>query len=69
MKPENNATANVLDKLRKGGDISDKELVISIEVLEHICDTLTSFGEMFYLPNKFLKGKLEQLKSMRDFRK
>ena len=69
MKPENLTTASVLEKLRKGGEITDKELVVAIETLEQICDTLTCFGEIFYLPNKFLKGKLEQLKAMREFRK
>jgi len=69
MKPENFTTAAVLNKLRSGESIPDKELVIAIETLEQICDTLTCFGEIFYLPNKFLKGKLEQLKAMREFRK
>jgi len=69
MKPENFTTATVLNKLRSGGSISDKELVIAIEILEQICDTLTCFGEIFFLPNKFLKGNLDQLKAMREFRK
>ena len=69
MKQENSTTAMVLEKLRAGGSISDKELVIAIETLEPIVDFLSASGDIFYLPTKFLFGKLEQLKNFRTARK
>jgi hypothetical protein len=69
MKPENMATAIVLNKLRSGENISDKELVVAIETLEPIVEFLKAAGDIFYLPSKFLCGKLEQLKNFREARK
>lgn len=69
MKPENLTTALVLDKLRSGESISDKELVISIETLEPIVEFLKAGGDIFFLPAKYLCGKLEQLKNFREARK
>jgi hypothetical protein len=69
MKAENITTANVLDKLRRGGDIPDKELVIAIETLEPVVEFLKVNGDIFFLPAKYLGGKLEQLKGFREARK
>jgi hypothetical protein len=69
MKPEDATTATVLSKLRSGESISDKELVVAIEVLEPIVEFLKACGDIFYLPCKFLHSKLEQLKNYRDARK
>ena len=69
MKVENTMTSLVLDKLHKGELISDKELVTAIETLEPIVDFLKECGQIYFLPAKFLNGKLEQLKSFREARK
>jgi hypothetical protein len=69
MKPENATTAVVLDKLRSGEAIGDKELVVGIETLEPICEFLQAAGDVFFLPRRFLDGKLEQLKNFREARK
>jgi len=69
MKPENLTTASVLEKLRKGGEITDKELVVSIEILEPIVEFLKVNGDIFFLSAKYLCGKLEQLKGFREARK
>jgi len=69
MKQENMTTANVLQKLRSGEAIPDKELVVAIETLEPIVDFLKAAGDIFFLPSKFLCGKLEQLKNFREARK
>lgn len=69
MKPENATTAAVLNKLRSGESISDKELVVAIETLEPVVDFLKANGDIFFLPAKFLCGKLEQLKNFREARK
>jgi len=69
MKPENLITANVLGKLRSGENIPDKELVVAIETLEPIVEFLKANGDIFFLPAKYLCGKLEQLKGFREARK
>ena len=69
MKPENATTAVVLDKLRSGEAIGDKELVVAIETLEPIVEFLRASGDIFFLPRRFLDGKLEQLKNFREARK
>jgi len=69
MKSENLTTAAVLNKLRSGELIPDKELVISIETLEPIVEFLKVNGDIFFLPAKYLCGKLEQLKGFREARK
>lgn len=69
MKIENATTATVLGKLRSGESISDKELVVAIETLEPVVEFLKACGDIFYLPSKFLCGKLEQLKNFREARK
>jgi len=69
MKQEHIMTALVLHKLRSGEAIYDKELVTAIETLELIVDFLQECGDIFYLPQKFLSGKLEQLRNFRNARK
>lgn len=69
MKPENFTTATVLNKLRSGESIPDKELVVAIETLEPIVEFLKVNGDIFFLSAKFLGGKLEQLKGFREARK
>lgn len=69
MKPEYLIAASVLNKLRSGDSISDKELVVAIEVIEPAVELMKAFGDIFYLPCKFLSGKLEQLRNFRDARK
>jgi len=69
MKQEHVMTALVLHKLRSGEAINDKELVTAIETLDLIVDFLKECGDIFFLPTKFLNGKLEQLKNFREARK
>jgi hypothetical protein len=70
MTPENNRTTSiVLDKLRSGDSISDKELVVAIETLEPVVKFLGTVGEMFYLPWIYLNEKLFQLEQFREARK
>jgi hypothetical protein len=69
MKQEHLMTSTVLNKLRSGESISDKELATAIEQLEPIVDFLQACGDIFFLPAKFLFGKLEQLKHFREARK
>ena len=70
MSTDNNKiTRGVLDKLRSGESISDKELVIGIETLEPMVVFLREAGEMFYLSWRYLDEKLYQLKCFREARK
>jgi hypothetical protein len=69
VKPEYVMTATVLNKLRYGQEIADKELATAIDNLEPIVDFLKSCGDMFYLPMIYLNGKLDQLKNFREYRK
>jgi len=66
---KNQLTASVLNKLRNGDKIEDKELVVAIETLEPIVEFLTISGDMFFLPKKYLNSKLQQLKDFRDARR
>jgi len=69
MKSEHQTTSDVLNRLRVGEAIADKELVVAIETLEPIVEFLQVCGDIFFLPAKFLNGKLEQLKQFREARK
>jgi len=66
---KNQQTSAVLNKLRNGDKIEDKELIIAIETLEPIVDFLFIAGDIFFLPWKFLNGKLSQLKDFREARR
>ena len=66
---KNQQTAAVLIKLRNGDKIDDKELVVAIETLEPIVEFLKIAGDIFFLPHKFLNGKLSQLKDFREARR
>jgi len=66
---KNQQTAAVLIKLRNGDKIDDKELVVAIETLEPIVDFLSIAGDIFFLPKKYLFGRLEQLKDFREARR
>ena len=66
---KNQQTAAVLNKLRNGDKIDDKELIVAIETLEPIVEFLKITGDVFFLPHKFLNGKLSQLKDFRETRR
>jgi len=67
--PSFQATAAVLRKLRMGELITDKELVVAIEVLTPMVEFLFAAGEIFFLPAQYLHENLRKLEDFREARK